>query len=261
VRPAVLARDFRVALPSTRPDQASDLVGFRSTQPVVKPDRFLEMELGLIGWAGGLVCASQAVVRTGLLVKAARLLGQITREGMLEQSFFRLPGGDEHFAKAIERFRLTGRIVALPEQGNGQMMVISGLLVAAQTLLDDAEPGQRLGLTDRVADLAAQGKSLLDVTESPLITSKAPLHTAEPGQGQGLTPAVAVLAGQRQRLALMDSGLLIVPSPAVDDGEVTQRGRFTDLVADLTEKGHGLPQVAGGLTVAALHQKNVAEIA
>src|ERR1700733_71571 len=139
-------------------------------------------------------------------------------------------------------------------------MVISGLLVTAQVLLDDAEPGQRLGLTDGVADLTAQGQGSLNVTESPVIVPDAPLYAAEPGQGQGLTPAIAVLAGKRQGLALMDGGLLIVPAAPLDDGEVAQRRCFACLVADLAEQGHGLLQVAGGLCVAALHQENVAKI-
>jgi hypothetical protein len=38
-------------------------------------------------------------VRAGLLIKAARLLGQITRDSMLEQSLFRPSHGEENFAK------------------------------------------------------------------------------------------------------------------------------------------------------------------
>ena len=101
---------------SAEPGRAPELAGLRSAQPGVKPDRFFEMELGLIGRASCLMREGQTVMRAGLLVKAACLLGQITRDDMLEQSLLGPPHGQEHFAKTVERFGFTDRVVTLAKQ-------------------------------------------------------------------------------------------------------------------------------------------------
>src|ERR1700722_14577170 len=142
----------RAAGEGREPD--ADLFGFGGAELGVEVHCCPEVAPGLILRAGCLVGAGQAMVRASPLVQAAGPFGQLECGGVLAHGVPWSLHGHECFPQAIARLGFATEVAAVLEQGGGLLMMLGGLLVAAQVPLDNAEPGQRLGFTDRGAGSA-----------------------------------------------------------------------------------------------------------
>ena len=85
-----------------------------------------------------------------------------------------------------------------------------------------------------MADLAVQGQGLLVVLGGLPVAALPPVDDAKVVQRAGFAIAVIDRAGQGEGLLVVLGGLLVVALPLVDEAEVVQRTGFADPVADLT---------------------------
>jgi hypothetical protein len=124
-------------------------------------------------------------VGAGLLVPVAGLDSQGECGGVVGSCLFGLPGGVQSLADAVEREEFSLTVANVTRYREGLLVKVDGLLVAAQSPIDEAEVTQHVGLVFTVADVAADGEGLLVVADGLLVTALPPVGKAEVVQRDG----------------------------------------------------------------------------
>src|SRR5712691_4169250 len=84
-------------------EAGSDVAGLGGTEPGEERQSRCPVAAGLIGFVGGVVGASEDVVRAGLLVAVSGLGGEVERGGELSPGLARSAGSQQNLADADQR--------------------------------------------------------------------------------------------------------------------------------------------------------------